>query len=263
MPDYDPMTAYLYGTFVEIAYQMYNSDPNNLTPAVPPNFPKNYQLVLYLDGVDSIEFESEMKFFGFIAQSTRQPSEYVAAIRGTSNIIEWIIDAEFLPTKFTPIPEAGDVEDGFFSIYKTLTGALPNKQPQQVHQFIRDNIVNGYLTCVGHSLGSSIATMLALESKVNDGVSNTTLYTFASPKTGDGTFARYFDSHVLDSLRIYNEPDIVPKLPPLYSQVNTAYEIDSKNFSNIKHSILCYHELTTYLWVINQQSEFGLGDCQK
>ncbi len=263
MPNYDPMTAYFYGTFVEIAYQMYNSDPNNLTPAVPSNFPKDYQLVLYIDGVDSIEFDSETKFFGFIAQSIQQPSEYVAAIRGTSNFIEWIIDAEFLPTEFTPIPRAGLVEDGFFSIYKTLSGVLPDKQPQPVHPFIHDNIASGHLTCVGHSLGSSIATMLALDARVNDGVSNMTLYTFASPKTGDWTFAHYFDSQVTDSFRIHNEPDIVPKLPPLYSQVNTGYEIDSKNFSQIKHSILCYHELVTYLWVINQQSEFGLGGCQK
>jgi predicted lipase len=263
MPDYDPMTAYSYGTFVEIAYQMYNSDPNNLTPDVPKNFPQNYQLVLYIDGVDMIADDSETKFFGFIAQSTQQPSEYIAAIRGTDSFIEWIIDAEFLPTSFTPIPHSGLVEDGFFSIYKTFTGALPNKEQQAVHPFIHENIASGHLTCVGHSLGSSLATMLALDAKVNDGVSNMTLYTFASPKTGDWAFAHYFNSQVTDSIRIYNEPDIVPKLPPLYSQIDTGYEIDSKNFPQIRHSIACYHELTTYLWVINQQSEFGLGACQK
>jgi hypothetical protein len=263
MPDYDPMQAYFYGTFVEMAYQMYGSDPNDLTPAVPKNFPSGYQLVLYITGVDQIADDKQTRFFGFIAQSAASQGEFVAAIRGTDNFIEWLIDAEFLPTRFTPIKEAGLVEDGFFGIYKTLSGILPNKQPQDLHAFIREKIATGKLITVGHSLGSSIATMLALDAKVNDSVSDMTLYTLASPRTGDWTFAKFFDKQVTASFRIFNEPDLVPKLPPLYSHIEAGVEIDSKQFSNIKHSIPCYHELVTYLWVLNHQSEFPLGGCQK
>jgi len=34
--------------------------------------------------------------FGFVAQSTGEPTSYVAVVRGTEGIVEWVIDAEFL-----------------------------------------------------------------------------------------------------------------------------------------------------------------------
>lgn len=268
---YDPMNAYNYGVLVEFAYQMYFNNLGNLTPPVPDNFPKSeYQIVLYLTAVDHILSDEERKFFGFLAQSLPNPTEYVVALRGTEKLIEWLIDAEFLPTPFTPVPAAGDVESGFMSIYATLTG-IPNGQPasgpqvnaQQVTQQSVNQSPGGSLVIVGHSLGGALANMLALDMAVNHPVSDLTLYTLAAARTGGDDFQQTFNQKVSVSYRVYNEPDIVPKLPPLYQQVNEGEEIDSKNFAQIKHSILCYHELTTYLYVLNQQSLFGLGACAK
>lgn len=268
---YDPMQAYNYGVLVEFAYQMYLNNLGNLTPPVPDNFLKDdYQIVLYLTAVDHILCDEERKFFGFLAQSQHNPTEYVVAMRGTEKLIEWLIDAEFWPVPFTPVPAAGHVEDGFMSIYATLTG-IPYGQPanspqinaQQVIQQRAGQLPGGSLIIAGHSLGGALVEMLALDIAVNHPVNDLTLYTLAAPKTGNDAFQQVFNARVGQSYRVYNEPDIVPKLPPLYQQVNTGEEIDSGDFPNIKHSIACYHELTTYLYVLNQQSIFGMGACGK
>ena len=59
--------------------------------------------------------------------------------------------------------------------------------------------------------------------------------------------------------RVYNEPDIVPKVPPLYSQLGSGIEVDTKLLSQIKHSIVCYHSLASYLLALNPQSQYALA----
>ena len=259
---YDPTQAYSLGVFVENAYQMFGASPGSLTPPVLPTiFPPTFELVLYLTAVDQILGETERKFFGFVAKSQEGPFDCVVAIRGTENLIEWLIDAEFRPTRFSPVPQAGDVEDGFFSIYRTLSGILPNGQPVDVREFIAESAGTGSLAIAGHSLGAALAILLALDVAVNHPVQRLTLYTLAAPRVGGGDFKTCFNQHVPQSYRVYNEPDVVPKLPPLYQQLDTGEEIDSKNLISVKHSLACYHELVTYLYVLNQQSMFPLASC--
>ena len=268
-PSYQPMDAYTYGVFVEVAYQMYQETssqkpPDNLKPSVPPSmFPADYQLVLYLTAVDHFMLESERKPFGFVAQSKQDPSLFVAAIRGTERTLEWLIDAEFVPTPFTPVANAGKVDDGFFGIYKTLTGLLPSgEQVPSVLTFIKEKVSSGTLVVAGHSLGGALANMLALDVAVNAPVASLMLYTLAAPRTGDQDFFNCFTANVPVSYRVFNDPDIVPKLPPRYEQVNTGEAIDSKSLPELKHSLACYHELTTYLYTLNQKSIFPVGSCQ-
>jgi len=48
-PTFNPGQAYFYGTFVELAYQMYLAQPGDLTPPLPPAsqrfWPADYQIV--------------------------------------------------------------------------------------------------------------------------------------------------------------------------------------------------------------------------
>lgn len=262
---FDPMTAYKYGSFVEAAYQMYGNDKNNLRPSPAP-LPDGYEIALYLNAVDHFVDDNVRVFYGFIARSVSNgsaPVEYVIALRGTEKLIEWLIDAEFLPTDFTPVPGAGHVEDGFFSVYKTLSALTPDGQEADWHAFVKNTIGGGRLVCAGHSLGAAVANLLALDVAVNDGATDLTLYALAPPKTGNADFLNMFTQRVPHSFQICNEPDLVPKLPPLYKQLPVNEEVDSKHFSQVKHRIACYHELVTYLFLLNQQSKFPLGSCAK
>lgn len=60
-------------------------------------------------------------FYGFVAQSLTSQTSYVAAIRGTEGMIEWVIDAEFVPIPHPRYPGAR-VEQGFW-------GHLSNDEP--------------------------------------------------------------------------------------------------------------------------------------
>ena len=107
-PTYDPMQAYSYGVFVQIAYQMLADNPGNLTPPVPKNFPAGYKLFAYLTAEDKVGEVDVRKFYGYIAQSQSDPNVFVGAVRGTEGMLEWLKDAEFVPTRFTRVPQAGD-----------------------------------------------------------------------------------------------------------------------------------------------------------
>ena len=259
---YQPLDAYRYGAFVQTAYLMFANAPKSLTPPVTPDvkFPVGYQLAFYLTAIDHFADENEREFYGFVAQSTTDPTDCVIAIRGTDKIIEWLIDAEFLPTKFTPVPGAGDVEDGFMSVYSTLAGLMPDgTTPRDLHAFIKGLAPAGNLVITGHSLGAAVANLLALDAAVNDGATELLLYTLAAPRTGFSSFAASFAASVPNNFRVFNEPDIVPKVPPLYDQLGPGVEIDTKTSSAIKHSILCYHSLASYLLMLNPQSAFPLA----
>lgn len=264
-PTPDPLNAYRYGAFVQAAYQMFGDAPTSLTPPITANvqFPAGYEIAFYLTAVDRFAEESEREFYGFVARSTSDPGDCVITIRGTDKIIEWLIDAEFLPTPFADVPGAGHVEDGFYSVYKSLVGLMPDGQTSaDLHAFIKQQAPAGKLAIVGHSLGAAVANLLALDATVNDGATRLALYTLAAPRTGDDAFATSFAASVLNNFRVFNEPDIVPKVPPLYAQLGPGYEIDSKTCPAIKHSILCYHSLASYLRVLNPQSTFPLAsDC--
>lgn len=259
---YDPMVAEAYGELVQVAYDMYASAPDSLTPPVPAEFPAAYRLVAYLNGTDRVERDVKTRFYGFLALSTAAPAELVAAIRGTDCDMEWIIDAEFWPVKFPQVPGSGHVEDGFFSVYNTLVAVAPEGgAPQPFRDAVAAQVAGGAVGCVvtGHSLGAAVATLAAFDVAVNVPGADVVLYTFASPKVGDGTFVKLFDQHLPASFRIFNQPDLVPKVPPLYSHVDTGYQVDSTQFPEIKHSIDCYHTLRTYLYLLNRQNPFGLS----
>ncbi len=262
-PTYDPMQAYDYGVFVEIAYQMLSDNPGNLTPPVPKNFPAGNKLFAYLTAEDKVSPVDERKFYGYIAQSQADPNVFVGAVRGTEGILEWLIDAEFMPARFKRVPQAGDVEDGFLTIYDSMTAIPFGQQTQQDLSGLIKSLANADLTIAGHSLGGAIASLWALDVAVNTPVAALACYTLASPRVGFGAFVNCFNQNVPHSFRVYNEPDIVPKLPSLYDHVNTGEEIDSKLDPGIKHSVLCYHVLGTYLRTLNPTSVFPLSDCAK
>jgi hypothetical protein len=206
--------------------------------------------------------------FGFLAVSAT--GELVAAIRGTDSILEWLHDASFLMVP-TPIAGShGDTEDGFTAVYKSLrigqaNGTLSAKD--SIKSYLASGAAKTVTVC-GHSLGGALATLLTLDVGLNTSCTSPTSYTYASPRTGDHTFAGSYNAAIPSSYRIENRQDLVPKLPPplplLYEHVNTKYELIPLP-DQINPTLLCMHHLTTYLWLMAQQagsSAYSLdSDC--
>jgi kumamolisin len=286
---FDPNVAALYGQFVQSAYTMYETEPNNLTPAQSANFPAGYRLTAWIQMQDFLIGSTGPTFYGFVAQSLTDPSRFVVALRGTSDGVEWWDDANAaLKTPFK-ISNCGSVGQGFARIYDTLElverpsgAAAQNSVPQslkstggfakQITSLVKHHATTTARTAglgstaivdvTGHSLGAALATLYTLENARTDQLSNSLLCTFASPFVGDSTFAAAFNALDLTSWRIVNTPDLVPKLPPQilgFTHVNTEQLFNS--IGKVNSTVSCWHALSTYLSLIDPNRKPS-ADCQ-
>jgi kumamolisin len=276
---FDAEVALLCGQFIEAAYTMYTADPNNLVPAQPSNFPAGYQLTAWVQMHDFIIGSTGPNFYGFIAQSLSDATQFALAIRGTSNGVEWWDDANALLKVPFRGSGSGLVGSGFARIYDTLevverpaeaVAVTPMPKTlkavggfsQQVSALVTQKAAatarepglapSVSITATGHSLGAALATLYTMDNGRNDQVSNPLLCTFGSPRVGDSAFVASFNNLGLTSWRIANVPDIVPYLPPAF--LGFAHIDVLQSFSSIgkvKSSPYCWHSLATYLSLID------------
>ncbi len=280
---FDPTDASEYGQFVQAAYKMYSDNvgkPTALTPAQPspPDFPAKYQLVAWIHMQDFILQSTAPTFYGFIAQSTVAPNQFVVAIRGTSNGVEWWDDANAVKkTPFTNLG-CGSVGAGFARIYDTLEvvdcqpaapGAAPGQSlkaagtfASQISALVRRHTpaaaapgglpAAASVEVTGHSLGAALATLYAMENAKTEQLVNPALCTFASPLVGDATFAAAFNTLGLTSWRVDNAPDLVPKIPPaILGFVHVDQEVLVNSAGKVMPFVTCWHSLATYLSLID------------
>lgn len=288
--------AAFYGQFVAAAYAMYAADENNLRPE-PQGIPAGWQVSAWIHMSDFLFQITELKFYGIVAHEIANPDNRVVAIRGTEGIIEWVDDASsILMVPFRQVPSAGRVAFGFDNIYSTIkVVAVPHKTrgleaaaPEaeltgsfgdQLEQLalrreaerpaVRDLAAAGTrrerpMVVTGHSLGSALAKLFALENSVKHKFDISLVSTLASPKVGNLEFKHTFDALPFSSWRIVNTRDVVPKLPPTipflldYEHVNEAYSFDSGAFA--KKNLGCYHSIDTYLHWLNGDLPLA-GEC--
>ena len=275
-----------YGKFVLGAYAMYERDRNKLCPEPQPgDIPDTHELQAWIVMSDFILGINTPTFYGYVARKKTAPEAFILAIRGTENIVEWIDDAFIHLVPFSQVPDAGSVAQGFDKIYSSMQviphpdaiggGAKPEAVParldgtfyeqmEQLHARMRNaerargtaeraTDVRPPYHVAGHSLGAALGTLWTMENaKTRNSFAIETLCTFGSPHVGDRVFARLFNLLPLDSWRMANKGDLVPKLPipiPLildYEHVATGYEFWSQPGPH-KLDLLCCHSMFTYL----------------
>lgn len=198
--------------------------------------------------------------FGFLAISPNL--EIVAAIRGTDTILEWLHDGSFLMVPTSIAGAHGLTEDGFTAVYKSLRIARANSSlsaKDSIKSYL-DTRAATTVTICGHSLGGALATLLTLDVGLNTSCRTPTGYTYASPRTGDHTFAGFYNAAISTTFRVVNRQDLVPQLPPIiplpYEHVNTKFELIPPPHK-VDPTIPCMHHLTTYLWLMAQLSGSG------
>ena len=262
----DPNTLIQYATLVKLAEAVAPS-ATVYTPGTPipitygSSVNVTYTAVTTFYGNDLASDKNpargnQIVSFGFVAQDPT--GNVVVAIRGTEGIYEWLQDAQFLAVKCPFLAGAGLTEDGFTAVYGSLKTA---SGPTGVR--LADALANlpypktaSSLTICGHSLGGALATLLALDIAGNSKFLPPTVYTYASPRTGDPSFADTYNQVVPNTCRVASRFDLVPKvpLPPLYQHVQTLLEVNP--LLQVKTDLLCEHHLTTYLYLI---SKLGSG----
>ncbi|MFZ0310279.1 MAG: lipase family protein [Candidatus Sulfotelmatobacter sp.] len=284
----DPKQAFFYGQFVQAAYTMFRRDPSQLTPEPQAHdIPDGWELGAWIHMSDFILNLKEPEFYGIVCRKIDEPDSRIIAIRGTEGAIEWIDDAAALPTPFRQVPNTGRVASGFDKIYSTLKvvkrklaedraaaaaapglaappdtfdGSFGDQLDQlatsrEVARKVRRSAAEARpqrpMVVTGHSLGSALATLFVMENATKKRFDITTSCTFASPRVGTLEFARAFDQLPINSWRIVNTLDVVPKLPPHipllleYDHVDTPYPFTSSDFA--KNSLVCWHAMETYM----------------
>ena len=192
---FDSPLATELGSLVEAAYDQFHT-PMHRPPMWPLSAP--YRLLLEFSATPPAH---SVEKFGFVARREDNGNVYVI-FRGTASPADWLANLDFVQTGQQN--GWGNVEKGFSRVYAgcadAILGALRNAgNPARVH-------------ISGHSLGGALSTLCAADVKARAGAA-TTLYTFASPRTGDSAFAARFNSNCPDTFRIVNTEDIVNTVP--------------------------------------------------
>lgn len=271
------------GLFVQFVYNNWNvpnpNQPNSLdgkavvTSGGNQIIPgKNYNVIKTIYANDLATDISPNKAaqgwrtIGIVAQNTADASDVFVAIRGTEGIWEWVQDAKFMQRTFPPVTGSGLTEDGFTDMYLSFSlaqgggGAFMSEVKALLPQ-------QAAVTVAGHSLGSALATLCALDMAVNADLT-VGLYTLASPRVGDLTFHNLFNHVVKNAYRVANRMDVVTHvpLPPLYWHVGDDTELMAPDA--MKFDLGCEHHLSTYFYMlaalIGQQNQYPIGtDCLK
>jgi predicted lipase len=185
--------------------------------------------------------------------------EAVIAIRGTEGLLEWFQDAQFDTETCTFLAGAGQTEDGFTDMYNSFAVGTPSgpSVTASLATISGTRQVNSLTVC-GHSLGGALATLQALDAAANSNFKNPTVYTYASPRTGDGQFVSTYDGMIPNTFRIANRVDLVPKLPlsPPYDHVHGLYGLTAIQFFPpailVEPNPVCEHILETYLFLLSK-----------
>ncbi len=260
--------AAAYGLLAMHAMDMHRTKPGSLTPDPAPGLTASgWKIVAYVSGKDAVFAQGPLRvgdqtvYYGYVAQ--RAADEFVAVIRGTDGLVEWIEDGQFPPIPYAPqlaLPsELGpvSVEQGFWTIYASLAlltpaGASLGPAAPGIAQAVG---AAGKLTVVGHSLGAALATYLTLDLARAGLAGRMTACLFASPHTGDQAFVDLFDSTVAE-YRLFNYLlDVVPRVPlalgyeplPRRTVIQPATAEAKIRFDiGCNHHVVCYCAMLDY-----------------
>jgi len=258
--------AILYGQLVNAAYDVPPSDLSNRAGQ-----PVNAGL-----GANKTTFEVIASIFANDLATDKRPpgttgtvsiglllwqagtGEAVIAIRGTEGIHEWFQDANFFTTACPFLAGAGETEDGFTDMYKSFAigGTSGPSVTASLATIFGSKQVNSLTVC-GHSLGGALATLQALDVAANSGFKNPTVYTYASPRTGNPQFASTYNGMVPNTIRIANSVDLVPMLPlpPAYEHVLGLNKLSPFTIFPPKVLVepnpICEHVLPSYLHLLS------------
>jgi predicted lipase len=259
--------AILYGQLVNAAYDVAPSDLSNkagttVSAGLGPN-KTTFEVItsIYANDLATDAMQSRATILVSIGLLLRQGStgESVIAIRGTEGILEWVQDAKFITVKCPFLAEGGETEDGFTDVYNSFAVSTQAGSPSVTKSLatIFGNKPVNSLTVCGHSLGGALATLQALDAAANSTFKNPSVYTYASPRTGNPQFASTYNRMVPNTFRVANKIDVVPMLPlpPVYEHVLGLNKLSP--FTMFPPKILvqpnpvCEHVLPSYLHLLS------------
>lgn len=138
----------------------------------------------------------------------RSRSEIVLAVRGSSNIENWITNANFDLVSID-LTDGAEVHDGFNDAWTEMSEAMTTA--------IQDALTSDSsfkVIASGHSLGGAVATLGAAYLR-GAGIP-VDLYTYGAPRLGNDVVSDFITDQEGAEWRVTHLDDPVPRLPPLF-----------------------------------------------
>jgi triacylglycerol lipase len=189
-------------------------------------------------------------YLGFILASPRMN---IIVFRGTQTTIEWLNNLYARQIPFTDRQSGqyfGKIHEGFINNYLRIVEPIPRIIAQELNP-----AVPCYVT--GHSLGAALAVLCALDLAVNipNLAPRLQLYSYACPRVGDPTFARFHAQHVPNSYRVVNLADAIPILPPTEGFGTYVHVGQVWSFLSQQNDFLPNHVVDTYQAAVQRRVE--------
>lgn len=248
------------GRLILMDYALFEATPKKPNPELPnaDSFPayeallSKYTPILNVQALDDPK-NTQRELYGHIWLDQQTPERLIISLRGTDDTQEWIQDFKFEMVSY--LPKSCCVELGFSQIQSSLSVASPeNTTGIALVDYLASQKQITQITVVGHSLGSSVATLTAFHTQNLFRKIDVKLLTFASPLTGDQNFVNSLQANIKNSVRIVNTPDLVPRTPLKefgYRHIWHELAINSDSRKHIVDSIACHHSLNTYLHILD------------
>ncbi|HEV7121834.1 MAG TPA: lipase family protein [Rhodanobacter sp.] len=194
-----------------------------LAPPIDPRCAREWALMGHLVAKNALFGGQKIQlgdasYYGFVAVDRNDATNVIAVVRGTEMPVEWLENVEGL---LIDRPDTGWVEQGFDSIYGSMTYVALNAAPaaparvSAASAIAQSLSVGATVTVIGHSLGAALASYLMLDlAAVPQRSYRVEGSLFACPRAGGRDFVQRVDDTV-DAYRVYNYMrDLVPHVPP-------------------------------------------------
>ncbi|GAB4334038.1 MAG: lipase family protein [Leptolyngbyaceae cyanobacterium] len=221
-----------------------NAPLEKLGNLLPPELQQIFQ------GVTQRVLNPRLVFLGYVLRSDQAN---IIVFRGSQTLNDWLANVQARQTDYVlDGVKRGRVHRGFQTFYDNLETQIKN-----VYKLLNPN-APVYLT--GHSLGAVLATLTAVDiaNFSFKGTSQVRLYSYASPRLGDPTFAQFFNTTVPNTYRVFNIADMVPEVPASETREGEYRHVGQFwSFLNYTGNLAPNHETAIYREAIDRQVEIN------
>lgn len=189
-------------------------------------------------------------FYGFLLESD---DDSILVFRGTQRTAEWLGNVYAVQqTYFHPQTgeRLGRIHTGFRRIADSIINPLAVDAVRQINP-------NKPCYVSGHSLGSALATILALDMALAVPALQPQLqvYVYASPRVGDPEFVRSYARILPNTFRVTNLADPIPTMPPTKLRGEFVHVGEEWAFVSQGGDVLPNHIVDTYRRAVNAEVE--------
>ena len=189
-------------------------------------------------------------FFGFLLESDE---DSILVFRGTQRTAEWIGNIYAVQQDYVH-PQTGGKLGRIHTGFRSIADSIINPP---VLEAVRQINLDKPCYVSGHSLGSALATLLALDIALAAPQlqPNLRVYVYATPRVGDPDFARSYAKILPNSFRVTNLADPIPTRPPTKLRSEFVHVGEDWSFLIQAGDILPNHIVDTYRRAVDAEVE--------